>query len=255
MTVATGRPVDVTARLRAAREAAGLSIQEVSARTRIKPAMLEAIEHGAWEQLPGEFFARAFTRTYARELGLPEAEIIAEYDRAVVPSMPAAVEIRRDSPPGGAPDVDGSGARTAWTSVALIGLVVAGVLFLNRPEAADQAEPGAVGTSGQVAAQAAPAADAAVPPSPAAASRLTIELRPERPVWITGIADGERVLFRLLEPGERITVDAKDRLSFRVGDAGAFAFTLNGTPGRPVGRNGEVREFTITRENAAAYLR
>ena len=74
-------------------------------------------------------------------------------------------------------------------------------------------------------------------------------------MWITGIADGERVLFRLLEPGERITVDAKDRLSFRVGDAGAFAFTLNGTPGRPVGRNGEVREFTITRENAAAYLR
>ena len=63
--------MDVTARLRAAREAAGLSIQEVSARTRIKPAMLEAIEHGAWEQLPGEFFARAFTRTYARELGLP----------------------------------------------------------------------------------------------------------------------------------------------------------------------------------------
>ena len=83
-------------------------------------------------------------------------------------------------------------------------------------------------------------------------------------LWINDLAngrlarvrlDGERVLFRLLEPGERITVDAKDRLSFRVGDAGAFAFTLNGTPGRPVGRNGEVREFTITRENAAAYLR
>lgn len=245
--------MDVTARLRAAREQAGLSIQEVSARTRIKPAMLEAIEHGAWEQLPGEFFARAFTRTYARELGLPEAEIIAEYDKAVVPPAPALPETRPESHAPEFPVTDGSSARTAWTSIALIGLVVAGVFFLNRPGREHQGEPGAVGTAGQSAAAA--AAGTPAEPAPVQASPLRIELRPSRPVWITGIADGERVLFRLLEPGERITVEAKDRLSFRVGDAGAFEFSLNGAPAKPVGRNGEVREFTITHDNASAYVR
>jgi len=102
-----------------------------------------------------------------------------------------------------------------------------------------------------------PAADAAAAPPPASlaqATTLTIELRPSRPVWVTGIADGERVLFRLLQPGERINVQAADRLSFRVGDAGAFEFSLNGQLGKPVGRSGEVREFTITRDNAAGYL-
>lgn len=251
--------MDVADRLRTAREQAGLSIQEISARTRIKPAMLEAIEHGAWEQLPGEFFARAFTRTYARELGLPEAEILAGYEQAAVPPAPPVPEVQRESRSRKFADLEASGSRTAWTTVALIVLVVAGVFFLNREGPATQGEPAAVGTSGQVTPAAAPARAMEAPPiaapAPSAqAGPLTIELRASRPVWITGIADGERVLFRLVEPGERIALEANDRLSFRVGDAGAFALTLNGAPAKPVGRNGEVREFTITRENAAAYV-
>lgn len=246
--------MDVTARLRTAREQAGLSIQEVAARTRIKPAMLEAIEHGAWEQLPGEFFARAFTRTYARELGLPEAEILADYEKAVIPAAPPMQEVHHESGSLASPDPNGSVSRTAWGTVALLALVVAGVVFFTREGPVDQGEPGAVATSGRMAATA-PAPDAPAPAPGRQAESLTIELRPTRSVWITGIADGERVLFRLVEPGERITLEGQERLSFRVGDAGAFELTINGAAARPVGRNGEVREFTITRENAAAYLR
>lgn len=248
--------VDVTARLRAAREEAGLSIQEVSARTRIKPQMIEAIEHGAWDALPGEFFARAFTRTYARELGLPEAEILAGFERAL---PPAPADVRPAAHRSDLTEMDNPGGRALLASVALIVLAISGVYVLNRTEEPTPPEPRAVGTSGQVEAAALPArATAAAPtplPPPAQPETLTIELRPIRPVWVTGIADGERVLFRLLEPGERINVEAGERLWFRVGDAGAFEFTLNGAAGKPVGRSGEVREFTITRENAAAYLR
>ena len=64
----------VSSRLRAAREQAGVPIEEIAARTRIKVAFLHAMERGEFERLPGEFFARAFLRTYARELHLSAAD-------------------------------------------------------------------------------------------------------------------------------------------------------------------------------------
>ncbi|MDQ3486676.1 MAG: helix-turn-helix domain-containing protein, partial [Acidobacteriota bacterium] len=51
---------DVAARLRTARVQAGLTIEDLSARTKIKPAALAAIECGDFDRLPGEFFTRAF---------------------------------------------------------------------------------------------------------------------------------------------------------------------------------------------------
>ena len=72
--------VDVSSRLRAARERAGLSIQDISARTKIKAVQLQAIECGEFERLPGPFFTRAFIKNFAREVGLAPDEIAREYD-------------------------------------------------------------------------------------------------------------------------------------------------------------------------------
>ena len=67
--------------LRRARERAGLEIEEISARTKIKPSFLRALETGHFEVLPGPFFTRTFLRTYAREVGVPPDEVVREYDR------------------------------------------------------------------------------------------------------------------------------------------------------------------------------
>jgi cytoskeleton protein RodZ len=56
--------------LRAAREARGLSLREISARTRIALRSLEALEHNEIGKLPGGIFSRAFVRAYAHEVGL-----------------------------------------------------------------------------------------------------------------------------------------------------------------------------------------
>jgi len=75
----------VATRLRSAREHAGLTIEEIAARTKISPVALAAIERGDFDRLPGEFFARAFIRSYAQELRLPVTEVMAEYDAARPP--------------------------------------------------------------------------------------------------------------------------------------------------------------------------
>ncbi len=65
--------------LRQQREAKGISLDDLAARTRIRVHYLQAIEAGDWGLLPGEAYARAFVRSYARCLQLDEADVLVRY--------------------------------------------------------------------------------------------------------------------------------------------------------------------------------
>lgn len=69
------QPVTAGARLRNAREAKGLELSHISAETRIPVRHLEAIETGAYDSLPSRTYAIGFSRTYAKIIGIDEAEI------------------------------------------------------------------------------------------------------------------------------------------------------------------------------------
>jgi transcriptional regulator with XRE-family HTH domain len=270
---------EISRRLRAAREQAGLSIEDIAATTKIRRAALQAIERGEFERLPGDFYTRAFLRTYARELHLPPDEIVHDYDaeRGVAQPQPEiAVAVTASGEPAESPRKRGLGYRpipAAWSipawsipgwltsqsarSTAAITLVVGILLmmtvFRHRPADNRPHEAGAVGTSGVV--EAAPAPSDAHPPVDTPPEKLILEIHPAGPTWVTGAADGKRVLYRLLAPGEHVTVEAKNDLTFRVGNAVAFTFAINGLPGKPLGGPDEIREFRITRENYRSFGR
>ncbi|MBB3033564.1 helix-turn-helix domain-containing protein [Alteriqipengyuania lutimaris] len=65
-------------RLRAAREAKGMSVDDVSAATRIPKRHLETIEDGDFAELPGRTYAIGFSRSYAKAVDLNEDEIVNE---------------------------------------------------------------------------------------------------------------------------------------------------------------------------------
>jgi len=65
--------------LKREREMRGVSLEEISAATRISTRFLEAIENEKWEELPGGAFNRGFIRAIARFLGLDEDGLVAEY--------------------------------------------------------------------------------------------------------------------------------------------------------------------------------
>src|SRR5579871_523280 len=65
--------------LKRERELRGVSLDEISAATRIKTTFLEALESGRWEELPGGAFNRGFIRATSQFLGLDEDGMIAEY--------------------------------------------------------------------------------------------------------------------------------------------------------------------------------
>jgi len=78
---------------------------------------------------------------------------------------------------------------------------------------------------------------------------LRLEIRFTGLCWVSAAADGERVLHRLMHPGERTLVEARSAITLRVGDAGAVVHSINGTAGRPLGQPGEVVTVRITSDN------
>lgn len=68
-------------RLREAREANGLTTQQVAAQLRMQLRIIEALENDDYSNLPGTTFVQGYLRSYARLLGLPEEEILASAPR------------------------------------------------------------------------------------------------------------------------------------------------------------------------------
>ena len=252
---------DVSDRLRVARERAGLSIEDISASTKIRVGALEALERGDYHRLPGEFYTRAFLKAYAREVRLPEEDILREYDETHRPAEPEPVPVPLASRPTPRPLFP----IPALPPVVLrwprryntpLGVALAVILLVTlvsfRPDSRPSANAAAVAATGV-----AEAAPVAVGTSGRVASpdKLVIEIRPNAPIWVAATADGNSALYRLLQPGERVLVEAQKELSFRIGNAGAFVYSINGVPGKPLGGPDEVREFEITRENFQTYRR
>jgi cytoskeletal protein RodZ len=158
-----------------------------------------------------------------------------------------------------------SGRRTGNSDVALevpsaAGEASAPPATMTRPGAdTPPATPSAPETSAPPAAAAiAPAAAPPITPDGAAAppadDRLTVGLSVTRPCWVTATVDGQRTINRLLQPGERNTIEVGKELVLAAGDASALTLTLNGAEAKPIGKTGEVVTLRLTPANFKGYL-
>ena len=115
----------VGSRLRVAREAKGMELEQVAAETRIPQRHLVSIEHGDFAALPSRTYAIGFSRTYAKLLGLDERAVLDDVraELAVAqeerPAQPAKFE------PGDPARVPGRGL--AWFAVIAAVLLIGGV--------------------------------------------------------------------------------------------------------------------------------
>ncbi|MET3699542.1 cytoskeletal protein RodZ [Bacillus oleivorans] len=66
-------------RLREAREAKGLSLEDLQEITKIQKRYLKGIEEGNYAPMPGNFYVRAFIKQYAEAVGLEPEEIFNVY--------------------------------------------------------------------------------------------------------------------------------------------------------------------------------
>jgi cytoskeletal protein RodZ len=243
---------DLGEELRLARERAGMSRQGLSARTKIREPLLEAIEHNEFSRLPAGLLTRGYLRAYAKEVGLEPESIVQRYKARFEPPPPVAAP-----PPLRTDEEIQIIARRIQAGLGIIILigVVTFLMFMSRRDAGDGREVLNVAATGGDA--------SALPSSQAVASkygltadsgRMTITITPTDVVWVQATADGRRVLYSLIHPDQPQVIEVTERLVLRVGDAGRFQYTIDGVPGRPLGVSGEVREVRITRDNRQDFL-
>lgn len=277
-----GRSADPGAALRAAREARGLSLEEVARTTKITVAALRALEHNEIEKLPAPVFTRGFLKAYAREVGLdPDATA----DRYLSHVQPASPSVEDDEGPRITREdvmrMDDDNARIlaaqqagrfGWlvTIAAAIGLVAYVWSFNWRtapdtrapaPEESIVAAPDATRAGGSGTGVPEAAAGAGEPAAPVNAALplldstpLKIEFRPRGPCWLAANADGAPVVARLFQAGESELIEVSEELVLRVGDPATFVFSINGRAGRSLGRPGEPVNVRITKDNFREFL-
>jgi cytoskeleton protein RodZ len=99
-----------------------------------------------------------------------------------------------------------------------------------------------------------PVAPPTPPVAPAAADRLTVVLSVKRPCWVSASVDGERQIDRLLQPGERQTIEVRREMVITAGDASAISLTFNGAEGKPLGKTGDVVTARFNLTNYKDYV-
>jgi cytoskeleton protein RodZ len=215
------RPGD---KLRRAREAQGLSLQEVAVRTRVPIRQLEVLERNEFSSLPGIPYAVGFARAYARALGMDEAEIAADVRGELGPDSRAGrYEAFEPADPARVPP-----RALAWTAAVVALLIAIGygvwrTQMFTPPTDEQIAE--------NVAAPAAPRAPGAAP-SAAPATPGPVVLTATDAVWLRIYDEaGTRLLEKEMAKGESFTVPANaNNPMILTGRPDALAVTVGGKP-------------------------
>ena len=254
--------VDFGERLRQAREQRGISLRQISANTKINVAALEALERNDVSKLPGGIFSRSFVRAYAAEVGLdPDQtvhEFIERFDFEAPPEAPVHLATEEDYDQ----ETQRHAMGLAFRAIAALVLVAVGVAFFFFRDG-----EGSGSSSAAAAAATAPRAEVATTPPPTAppatpavddvlrkTGPMRLEIHPTGPCWIKLTADGQDVFAKLMQAGQKEVLNVTEAV-ISIGDAGAFAFSVDGRPGKTLGGPGEVKTARITRETLAEYLR
>ncbi len=154
-------------RLRAGREAAGLTVEQVGAELRLAPEVIEALERDDYGSLPPPIFVRGYVRRYAGELGLPADELVDAYTSVVggdqSPPLTRTGKMHTE--------VRSGDARMRWATYGIIALLIilVAVWLYNREfrgaSAPESAAPPAEATAPTAAPEAtAPATSPSVQP-------------------------------------------------------------------------------------------
>jgi cytoskeletal protein RodZ len=269
--------------LKQAREARGISMHEMAARTKISIPALECLERNDFSRLPGGIFGRAFVRAYAIEVGVDPDSAVTRFAHLLEQSEREAAARKAAARPEVTLDDRQFLQRQqrallilriglAAAAIAIVAIAVwQGRAYWQRRQAAKiaaaapadvttptpaPAAPPPASTSPPIAEAVLPPPAAPVTPAPApAASSLVVEIVLTGDCWMTVSADGKPpAAARLFQAGEHHRVEADREILLDVGDAGAVQVTINGQNAKPLGKSGAHVRTRITRDNAAAFL-
>ena len=256
-----------------ARKEQSLSMEEIAMKTLIRPALLQALEEGRFEDLPEPIFVQGFILRYGDALGLNGSSLAEQF--IAISNPPESEEV--------APEVEQKTDIYIPIFVPYLVLVVFASLILfyilntsRKVETVSQSRnsqqtskvntkapkpvtspsvPTPIATASPTPiATASPTPIATASPTPSAAPspapkqlEVTLELQGES--WVRVTVDGKKEFEGILKKGEEKTWTANKSLRIRSGNAGAVLISTNKQEAKALGREGAVEEVVLTPES------
>jgi transcriptional regulator with XRE-family HTH domain len=260
--------------LRQARARLGVSLEEVSAKTRIAVRVLEAIENDDVSRLGGAFFYRSFVRQFAEYVELPYSDLESAVQLAAG-SVPEAAAPRQtvEYLPKVAP-LRSRGSKSRWLYSAgsfVIMLAACSTLSAIWQKSRANWEHSIENSVRSLMNAAAPAQRSAteVPQAKQQAMQLPlpaiplpsipdaveaddaafhIEVSAIEPTWLSIVADGRRKFRGILRRTQTKVLDGHEVARIRTGNAGGVSVVFNGKVIGPLGLPGEVLTAIFTKD-------
>lgn len=263
------------ASVRAAREAAGRSVEQVSEWTRIRPTLIRDLEADRFESSGAAIYARGHLRAIAAAIGIDPAPLVARFDdltgRAPMAAEPPPpdrpVRVARTGSVFGAQPVTSTERRGPRWGVAVVGalgvlVVVLGIAFAKGPAAKRPQSVDGLSGAGQPTATAGPRTAPKATPPPSVEPGLTAKRLPVTGVqlrvrviggqsWVS-VGNATGTLFEgVLRDGDFKDFTDASRLRVVVGNASAVNLNCGGRDSGAAGSSGAVRRFACTASGLA----
>ena len=237
--------------LAAARREAGLSIDDVSAKTRLRATVVRAIENDDFSLCGGDFYARGHLRTLASIVGADPVALLAEYDANIVnpDDVPVASQVFETETAGRSLTRRTERHAPNWGAAAAVMVLVAIIAFAGvqllkggNDHGSRLASTGSIEPSTPVS----PSPDvttvtpsdtpststpATTPPSSAVAEagvHIVLKVTNAK-CWVLATGSNGATLWQgTMNPGDSHTFDDSQRISLKLGNAPATDLTVNG---------------------------
>lgn len=255
--------MSIGAELAAAREAAGMTLDDVAERSRVRRTVIEHIEADDFALCGGDVYARGHLRTLAGIVGADPAPLVAEFDRLHAPHAPSATEVF-ESETAARPERRGPNW-TAAMAVALLVVAVIGVMQLVNRGGAGSPTAVSEPTGSSAAALPTASASSASPSSPVPSSqptnsaiaavpggvtvRLTVNTGKS---WLSVTAGSTEVFTGIVAAGTTKVFTDPASVKLVLGNAGAVSLNVNGVEIGSPGKTGEVVRLSFVPGNPLA---
>jgi len=249
--------------IRAARLQTGLSLEEISACTRISLRTLQAIEEDDISVMPSAFFYKSFVYQFGRALDIESSTlsplievVLAQIPEPLIPGQDERIAkgavIRSSSRPRNYKWLFSLG------SLALVMVCCSGFYAFWESEKGDFSRIFARrdATSAQNSAESRGGSQAGSASKRHSGSSLQeiangyrVDLSALEPTWLSVTADGRQEFSGTLEPDQKRSFEGHERGRIRMGNAGGISLVFNGKSIGVVGPRGQIRDVVFTRDN------
>jgi cytoskeletal protein RodZ len=233
-----------------ARSQAGLTITQVSQRTRIRETIIRGIERSDFSACGGDFYARGHIRSIAKIVGADADELIREYDAAH--GAPAAVRVADVFEP--ARPIKLKERRSPnWTlAMAVVLVILVGYGAYRAFGAATGGHSAAArGTPAAVASRSAsskPRAAASASPTPPAQTGVVIQLAAIEDCWVEFTSPaGQFISQAYVVGGDSKTWTFSQAVDMEIGNPGGIVLTVNGKKVGSPGASGQPVTLSLGR--------